>query len=60
MLPHMTREERLAAEAVAAAEVEAYERWLRDWLAGGFAELGAYLARHQAYGRWCDEQGMAA
>jgi hypothetical protein len=37
----------------AAITVEVCEYWLREWIAFGFVEIDASLARHAAFEQYC-------
>jgi hypothetical protein len=36
------------------------ERWLEEWMAYGFRQMGDYLAKHAEFARYCERQAAKA
>ena len=32
------------------------ERWLEEWVAFGFRQMGEYLAKHAEFARYCEQR----
>jgi hypothetical protein len=36
------------------------ERWLDEWVAYGFRQMGEYLAKHAEFARYCEQRAKQA